>query len=75
MGELIKLSDHVEQWKEIFTSDNECSTVRICACTVDGSVEVYSMDDDGKGVRIILKLDEVRALTAALDKLIAAKST
>lgn len=68
MGDIIRMSDRVEQWKEIFVCDNECSTLRLNVNEREGIVEIYSMDDDGKGIRTILSRAEAEALAISLKR-------
>lgn len=66
MGELIKLSDYVNPWKEVLTIDGECSTLQIYVNQLTGEAEVVQMNDDGETIRTLLNKVDALLLAGTL---------
>ena len=66
MGEVIKLRDYQNPWKEVMTIDGETSTLQVYVNQQTGEAEVFQMNDDGEAIRTQLDPVDAALLGAAL---------
>jgi hypothetical protein len=73
MGKVIKLSDYVMNWRQIFATDSDNSTLQIYVNERTGEFEIVQMNDDGEVIRTCLSTVESvglsQTMTAAHKKL------
>jgi hypothetical protein len=68
MGEVIKLSDRVMPWREVMVTDSEISTLYVYMNDHDKQVEIFQLDDQGKGIRTILNRSDAEQLAIVMQK-------
>ena len=68
MGQLIRLSDHFANWKQVFSHDGENATVQVYVNDATGEVEIVQMNDEGESWRTCLSTVDSVALVESLKK-------
>lgn len=68
MGEVIRFSDHLYKWKQVFAIDAENATLQVYVNEGTGEVEVVQMNDDGKSIRTCLSTVDSVSLSESLSR-------
>ena len=68
MGQLIRLSDHLANWKQVFAHDGESATVQLYVNDLTGEVEIVQMNDEGESWRTCLSTTDSVAMVEALKR-------
>jgi hypothetical protein len=70
MGKVINLRDYRDEWKEIFATDGQASTLQVYVNFQTGEAEVVQMNDDGEAIRTTLVARDLNHLVEVLNKAI-----
>ena len=68
MGELIRLSDRIYPWKEVFKVETELTTLQVYMNTGTGELEVVQMNDEGEAIRTCLSTVDSVSLSMAVSR-------
>jgi hypothetical protein len=66
MGDVVKFSDYVDEWKELFKLDSLSSTLYVYGNKKTGSIEVVQIDDEMKSIRTLIDEPDARFIIEAL---------
>lgn len=66
MGKVIRLSDYMYRWKEIYSGDFKDSTLQIYMNDGTGEIEIVQSDDSGKVIRTSLTTVDAVCFSTAI---------
>jgi len=66
MGDLIRLSDHLNPWREVLTLDGIASTLQIYVNNVTGEIDIVQMNDECEAIRTVISAKDAQALVKAI---------
>lgn len=66
MGKLIRLADHIYNWRQVYAHDGEQTTLQVYVNEGTGELEIVQMNDEGEAVRTCLSTVDSVGLVESL---------
>lgn len=66
MGKVVRISDFINKWNEVFVHDGEHSTLQVYRNDGTGELEIVQMNNEGEAIRTCLSTVDSACLIEAI---------